>query len=186
MSATHSLLTQIARPYASALFDLASEADAVEATEKDLDSIAELISSSEDFARFLGSPAISNDARRQALGAVLEKAQPTELVANTLRIVAKNGRLFALSAIITRFKELAAVARNEITAQVVSASPLTDAQRDDLVAVLREKVGKTVSLNTRVDESLIGGLVVQVGSKMIDTSLKTKLSAMKIAMKGVS
>jgi len=186
LSATRSVLSKIARPYASALFDLASEAGALPAVEADLDTVSGLIESSDDFSRFLVSPAITNDVKSAALASIIEKAKPVELVANTLNLVARNGRLFALSAIIAEFKRLAAEARNEISAEVVSASALTDAQQAELAKVLQGKVGKSVSLNTRVDDSLIGGLIVKVGSQMIDTSLKTKLSAMKIAMKGVS
>lgn len=186
LSATRSVLSKIARPYASALFDLASEAGALPAVEADLDTVSGLIESSDDFSRFLVSPAITNDVKSAALASIIEKAKPVELVANTLNLVARNGRLFALSAIIVEFKRLAAEARNEISAEVVSASALTDAQQAELAKVLQSKVGKSVSLHTRVDDSLIGGLIVKVGSQMIDTSLKTKLSAMKIAMKGVS
>lgn len=186
MSATRSVLFQIARPYASALFELAQETNAVQATEKDLDAITALVESSDDFSRFLVSPTITADAKSAALNAILEKARPSELVGNTLKLVAQNGRLFALTAIIAEYKRRAAEARNEVSAEVVSAAPLTDAQEKELAGVLKDKIGKDVSLITRVDESLIGGLVVKVGSQMIDTSLKTKLSAMKIAMKGVS
>lgn len=186
LSATLSVLSTIARPYAAALFDLASDAKAVEGTEKDLDALSGLIASSDDFSRFLQSPTISSDAKREALEAILAKAQPSELVSNTLRLVAKNGRLFALPAIISAFKALAAESRNELTADVASATALTAAQEKELAEVLKGRLGKDVILNTRVDESLIGGLVVKVGSQMIDTSLKTKLSAMKIAMKGIS
>ncbi|WMT86847.1 F0F1 ATP synthase subunit delta [Pelagibacterium sp. 26DY04] len=186
MSAPRSVLSKIARPYASALFDLASEAGSVPAVEADLDAIADLIQSSDDFSRFLFSPTIATDAKSAALNSVIEKTGPVELVANTLKVVAQNGRLFALSEIIAEFKRLAAEARNEVSAEVTSAAPLSDQQQSELAAVLKDKIGKDVSLNTRVDESLIGGLVVKVGSQMIDTSLKTKLSAMKIAMKGVS
>lgn len=186
MSATRSVLSKIARPYGSALFDLASEAKAVEAVEADLDAIAGLVDSSDDFSRFLVSPTIATDAKSAAIESILEKIKPHELLANTLRLVARNGRLFALVAIIAEYKRLAAEARNEVSAEVVSAAPLTTAQQAELSAVLKQKIGKNVSLIARVDESLIGGLVVKVGSQMIDTSLKTKLSAMKIAMKGVS
>ncbi|MCD7058270.1 F0F1 ATP synthase subunit delta [Pelagibacterium xiamenense] len=186
MSATHSVLFQIGRPYATALFDLASEANAIEDTEKSLDAIAALIDSNDDFAKFLESPTITADKKGEVLEAILAKAKTPELVANTLRLVAKNGRLYAVPAIISLYKDLAADARNEVSADVVSAAPLSDAQSAELAKVLKDKIGKAVSLKTRVDESLIGGLVVKVGSKMIDTSLKTKLSAMKIAMKGVS
>lgn len=186
MSAPLSVLTQIARPYASALFDLAQEANTIEETEKNLDAVQGLIDSSPDFARLISSPAISNDEKRTAIEAILAKATTSELVANTILVVARNGRLFTLPAIISAFKAHAAEARNEVRADVTSAAPLTQQQEAELARVLKDKVGKTVSLNTRVDESLIGGLVVKVGSQMIDTSLKTKLSAMKIAMKGVS
>ena len=186
MSATRSVLSKIARPYASALFDLASESNAVPAVEADLDAIAGLVSSSDDFSRFLVSPTITTDAKSAALNSIIEKIGPVEIVANTLRLVARNGRLFALTEIIAEFKRLAAIARNEVSAEVVSAAPLSDQQQGELVRVLKERIGKEITLNTRVDESLIGGLVVKVGSQMIDTSLKTKLSAMKIAMKGVS
>lgn len=186
MSATLSVLSGIARPYAAALYDLASDAKVVEATEKGLDAISDLIASSDDFSRFLKSPTISADAKSVALEAILSKANPSELVGNTLRLVAKNGRLFALPAIIAAFKALAAEARNEVAAEVVSATKLTAAQEQELAKVLKDKLGKDIALNASVDESLIGGLVVKVGSKMIDTSLKTKLSAMKIAMKGIS
>lgn len=186
LSATQSVLTGIARPYAAALFELASDAKAVEATEKSLDVISGLIASSDDFSRFLKSPAISTEDKRDALEAILQKAGIAELVANTLRLVARNGRLFVLPAIISAFKGLAAAARNEIAADVVSATKLTTAQEKELAKVLKAKLGKDVTLRTTVDESLIGGLVVKVGSQMIDTSLKTKLSAMKIAMKGIS
>lgn len=186
LSATLSVLSGIARPYAAALFDLAKDTNAVEATEKELDAIADLIAGSDDFARFLKSPTISSDAKSEALDAVLAKASTSVLVGNTLRLVARNGRLFALPAIIAAYRALAAEARNEVAADVTSATTLSDAQQKELARVLKDKLGKDVTLNTVVDESLIGGLVVKVGSKMIDTSLKTKLSAMKIAMKGVS
>lgn len=186
MSATRSVLSKIARPYGSALFDLASEAKSVEAVEADLDGVAGLIESSDDFSRFLFSPTITPDVKSAAIGSIIDKTGPHDLVANTLRLVAQNGRLFALSEIIVEFKRLAAESRNEVSAEVVSAAPLTDAQQAELAKVLKDKIGKDVSLIAHVDESLIGGLVVKVGSQMIDTSLKTKLSAMKIAMKGVS
>ena len=102
-----------------------------------------------------------------------------------LRLVARNGRLFALDEIIARFRALAAAERGEVTAEVTSAAPLTQAQADALASTLSAKVGKAVSLDQRVDPSLIGGLQVKVGSQLIDSSLKTKLAAMKIAMKEV-
>lgn len=185
MSAQNSVLTQIARPYASALFDLAEDAGQVEAVEKSLVAVAGLIGESDAFSRFLRSPVIAADTKTAAVEAILSKAETPEIVANFIRVVARNGRLFALSQMIAGFRELAAKARGEVTAEVTSATKLSKAQLDTLAATLKEKIGKTVTLRTEVDPSLIGGLVVKVGSRMIDSSLKTKLTAMKIAMKEV-
>ena len=185
MSAENSILVQIARPYASALFDLARETKSVAEVEKGLDSISALIGSNKDFARFIQSPVISADDKRGALDALLSKAKTNTLVANFLRIIARNGRLFAVPAMISRFKLLAAAERGEVAAEVTSAAKLNDKQIKLLADTLKKKIGKTVTLETHVDPELIGGLVVKVGSQMIDTSLKTKLTAMKIAMKEV-
>lgn len=186
MSAKYSVLSQIARPYASALFDLAVEGNAVDAVESGLDAVGGLLADSADFARFTRSPTIPTEEKARVLDTLLAKAGLADILANTLRILARNGRLFALPALIEAYKALAAAHRNEVRADVVSATPLSDSQRAALSAVLAEKVGKSITLRESVDESLIGGLVVQVGSRMIDSSLKTKLSAMKIAMKGAS
>lgn len=185
LAAQNSVLVQIARPYASALFDLAESENQLASVETSLSDISRLIGESEDFARFLRSPVITGDAKATALDALLAKANTNALVANFLKLIAKNGRLFALDQIIVGFRELAAKARGEVTADVTSATPLTGAQVADLAETLKAKIGKTVTLNQFVDQSLIGGLQVKVGSQMIDSSLKTKLAAMKIAMKEV-
>ena len=185
MAAQNSVLTQIARPYASALFDLASSENQLASVETSLSDVSRLIGESADFARFLRSPVISGDDKATTLDAVLAKATTNPLVANFLKLVAKNGRLFALDTIITSFRELAAQARGEVTADVTSAAPLSGEQANSLAETLKAKIGKTVTLNQFVDPSLIGGLQVKVGSQMIDSSLKTKLTAMKIAMKEV-
>ena len=156
MAAQNSVLTQIARPYASALFDLAESENQLASVETSLSDVSRLIGESADFSRFLRSPVISGD----------EKAK-------------------ALDAIIATFRELAAKARGEVTAEVTSAAPLSADQAKALAETLKGKLGKTVTLNQFVDPSLIGGLQVKVGSQMIDSSLKTKLAAMKIAMKEV-
>jgi F-type H+-transporting ATPase subunit delta len=181
----NSVVTQIARPYAAALFDLAKTEGSVDAVEAGLNDLQALSGESEDFRRFLRSPVISADAKAGAAAAILSKANLSATVANFVNVVARNGRLFALPAIIKGFKQLAAEQRGEISADVTSAAPLTDAQRKSLADTLKGKVGKTVTLTEHVDPSLIGGLVVKVGSQMIDSSLKTKLTAMKIAMKEV-
>lgn len=185
MAAQNSVLTQIARPYASALFDLASSENQLASVETSLSDVLRLIGESADFAHFLRSPVISGDNKASALNTLLAKATTNPLVANFLRLVARNGRLFALDAIIAGFRELTAKARGELTADVTSAAPLNANQLAALGETLKAKIGKTVTLNQFVDPSLIGGLQVKVGSQMIDSSLKTKLAAMKIAMKEV-
>jgi F-type H+-transporting ATPase subunit delta len=179
------VLVQIARPYAQALFDLAKGEGAVDAVESGLVAVGQLTGASEDFSRFLRSPVITADDKAKALDKIIGQAKPHPTVANFLRVVARNGRLFALPTIITSFRALAAASRGEATADVTSAAPLSKAQLDALAATLRQKIGKAVTLNEHVDPSLIGGLVVKVGSRMIDSSLKTKLTAMKVAMKEV-
>jgi len=185
LAAQDSVLTQIARPYASALFDIANSSNSIPQVEAGLSAIASLASDSQDFSRFLRSPVISADKKAAAVQTILEKAKVDKTVANFVNVVARNGRLFALPAIISAFRERAAEARGEVTADVTSAAPLTADQVATLTDTLKAKIGKSVTLNQHVDPSLIGGLVVKVGSQMIDSSLKTKLTAMKIAMKEV-
>jgi F-type H+-transporting ATPase subunit delta len=185
LAAQNSVLTQIARPYASALFDLAASENQLASVETSLSDVSRLIGESADFSRFLRSPVITSDAKASALDALLAKAKINPLIANFLKLVARNGRLFALDAIIAAFRDLAAKARGEVTAEVTSAAPLSADQLRSLSETLQSKLGKAVTLNQFVDPSLIGGLQVKVGSQMIDSSLKTKLTAMKIAMKEV-
>ena len=176
---------QIARPYAQALFDIAQGDNSLDAVEQGLVSISNLAAESADFARFLRSPVISAEAKSAAVDTILKQAKVNPTVGNFVRVVASNGRLFALTTIIKAFRELAAKQRGEIAADVTSAVPLSKAQLAALATTLKAKIGKTVTLNEHVDASLIGGLQVKVGSQMIDSSLKTKLTAMKIAMKEV-
>ncbi len=186
MSATSSVLATIARPYAHALFDLATEAKKVSAVESDLEVIEKLVGESDDFSSFLRSPLIATDVKGAAIDAIVSKAGLGDMVANFVRLVARNGRLFVLPTMISAFRDLAAKARDELRAEVTSASPLNKTQLSSLAKTLKSRLGKTVTLDTHVDPTLIGGLVVKVGSQMIDSSLKTKLGAMRIAMKEVS
>lgn len=186
MAAQDSVLTQIARPYATALFELAQSEGSVGAVEDGLVAISELISESPDFARFLRSPVINAGDKARAVDVILGRAGSIPMVANLVKVVARNGRLFALREIIRNFRSQAAASRGETTADVTSAAPLSQSQLAALAEALKARLGKSVALNTSVDPSLIGGLVVKVGSRMIDSSLKTKLTAMKIAMKEVS
>ncbi len=185
MAEQSGVLTQIARPYAAALFDLAKSEGAIDKVEAGLKDIEKLANESADFSRFLSSPVISTDAKASAANAILAKAKLDGTVANFVKVVARNGRLFALPAIVRAYKDLAAQERGEVAAEVTSAAPLNASQLKTLADTLKQKIGKTVTLTEHVDPSLIGGLVVKVGSQMIDSSLKTKLTAMKIAMKEV-
>jgi F-type H+-transporting ATPase subunit delta len=180
-----SVVTQIARPYAAALFDLAKSEGSVDTVEAGLSDLQRLSAESEDFRRFLRSPVISAEHKFAAADVILSKAKATPIVANFIKVVARNGRLFALPTIIKAFRELAARDRGEVSADVTSATALSKTQLAALADTLKKKIGKTVTLTEHVDPSLIGGLQVKVGSQMIDSSLKTKLTAIKIAMKEV-
>jgi F-type H+-transporting ATPase subunit delta len=171
--------------YATALFDLAVEQRAVAAIEADLDKITKLIDESPDLKRLIASPVFSAEDQARAIAAVLERAGIGGLTANLARVMAGNRRLFALPGTITAFKRLTTRQRGEVAAEVLSAEPLSDGQVADLKAALKASLGKDVTLNQRVDATLIGGLVVKVGSRMIDDSLKTKLNSLRHAMKEV-
>lgn len=180
-----SLTSGVAGRYAVALFQLADQAGSLEAVEADLDAVSALMADSADLRRVVASPAFSSHEQGKALAAVLAGAKIGGLSARFIGVIAQNRRLFALPAMITAFKAMAAQKRGEIGAEVTSAVALTPAQQEALAASLKEKLGLNVKLTTSVDPSLLGGLIVKVGSKMIDTSLKTKLNALKYAMKEV-
>jgi F-type H+-transporting ATPase subunit delta len=181
----NSVVTQIARPYAAALFDIAQSEGSVDAVEAGLLDLQKLSDESADFRRFLRSPVISAEIKAGAADAILAKVNANPTVAKFVKVVARNGRLFALPAVIKAFRVLAATQRGEINADVTSAAPLSAAQLASLADTLKKRLGKTVTLTEHVDASLIGGLQVKVGSRMIDSSLKTKLTAIRIAMKEV-
>jgi F-type H+-transporting ATPase subunit delta len=170
--------------YAAALFDLATEERAVAAVETDLVTFQALLDMSPDLKAMVKSPVISRDEQAKALAAVLAKAGIGGTTANFLKLIARNGRLFAASDMIKAYKALAARARGEVGAEVTSAQPLDEAQIAELKATLKAAVGKDVQLSTRVDPSLLGGLVVKIGSRMIDSSLRTKLAGLRVALKG--
>jgi len=178
-------LSGVAERYANALFELAEEDGALAAVEKDLDAFAALIAESDDLKRLVRSPVFSADEQTRAVTAILAKAEIGGLVANLVRVTAANRRLFIVPDLITAFKRLAATGRGEVAAEVTSAEPLSDRHLDELKAALKASLGKDITLATHVDPSLIGGLIVKVGSRMIDGSLKTKLNSLKLAMKEV-
>lgn len=176
----------LAGRYASALFDLADQAKALDAVAADLTGLRAMIGESADLRRLLASPVVGREAQGKALAALVKQAGFGELVTKFVGTVARNGRLRDLSAMISAFLAELARRRGESTADVVSATPLTEAQLNALNETLRRLVGNKVSVNARVDSDLLGGLVVKVGSRMFDSSIRTKLQRLQLAMKGVA
>lgn len=181
--ASTSLSSGVAGRYASALLDLAESGNAIDATEADLDTLKSMLADSDDLRRLVESPAFTTDDQARAMAAVLKGAKISGLTAQFIGVVSQNRRLFALTGIIDAYKTMAADKRGEVAAQVTSAVPLSKKQRDELVQSLKRKLGLDVALEETVDPSILGGLIVRIGSKMIDTSIKTKLNALKYAMK---
>ncbi|MGV8997809.1 MAG: F0F1 ATP synthase subunit delta [Parvibaculaceae bacterium] len=172
--------------YAKALFELAESAGNLDPVAGDLANISALLKSSDDLRRLVMSPAFSSDQQSKAFGAVLDRVGIKGLVANFVGLVIANRRLFALPEMITGFNSLLAAKRGEVSADVTSAHPLTDGQLQSLKASLKTATGSDVLINAKVDAGLLGGLIVKVGSRMIDSSLKTKLSSLKLSMKEAS
>ena len=185
MNGEDSIVSGVAGRYATALFDLAKEAKEIDKVAEELASLGKLIDDSADFRRLVRSPAFSATQQTRALGAILDKAGVNGTTRNFLMVVARNRRLFALPDMIRAYARLVAEHRGEVVAEVVSAHKLTAAQEKSLAAALKSSFGKSVNLSTKVDGALLGGLVVRVGSRMIDTSLRTKLNSLRLAMKEV-
>jgi len=176
----------VAERYAGALFNLARESNSVETIERALEKFLGLLSDSDDLRRFVLSPMFSSSEQEQGLSAILKSIGITGLARDFLLVLAKNRRLFAVENVIKAYKSLCAKARGEVEAEVISAVPLTNAQTQDLTDTLRQNLGKTPRLTATVDPKLLGGLVVRIGSQMIDTSLRTKLKNLEKVMKEAS
>lgn len=185
MSEATSVVSGVAERYATALFELARDAGQLDAVAADLDRFEALLGESRDLVRLVRSPVFTPEDQLKAIGVVLDRAGIAGLAGNFVRLTARNRRLFAVPAMIKAYRALLAAHRGEASADVVSAEPLSASQLADLRAALAAVTGKETRVNATVDPSLIGGLVVRVGSRMIDTSLKTKLNALKIALKEV-
>jgi len=177
--------TGLSGRYATALFELADEEKALDDVANDLASVGVMIEESDDLQRLIRSPIISRDDQLGAMDAVLEAAGVGQLTRNFIGVVTRNRRLFALPGMIKDYQALLAAARGEATAEVTSAQQLSDAQISAVEDSIKQAMGTKVAIDAKVDESLLGGLVVKVGSRMVDTSLKTKLSQLRLAMKGV-
>lgn len=170
--------------YASALFDLASEAGSVTTVEADLDTLSQALRGSADLAALIRDPEVGRDAAGRAIGAVADVLGLSALTRDFLGVLAANRRLGKLPEIVRAFHAIAAVARGEVTAEVISARALGADQVEALRQKLRAREGRAVMLRTRVDPDLLGGLVVTIGSKRIDGSIRTRLDSLAGAMRG--
>lgn len=185
MSETASISASIATRYASALFDLAKDEGKLASLETDAEALGETLKGSDEFRDLIQNPVYSRADQESAVVAIAKKMKLSALVANTLALMAQNRRLFTLPQLIAQLKAKIADEKGEVTAEVSSAKALTQAQQNTLAETLAKKVGKDVKLEMNVDESLIGGLVVKLGSQMIDSSIRSKLSSLQNAMKEV-
>ncbi len=177
--------TGLAGRYATALFELAEDDKLLDRVADDLGQLGHMIETSADLTRLIRSPVISREDQGRAIAAVLEKAKMCELVCNFVGAVAGNRRLFALPLMIAAYQALLAQRRGEATAEVVSAKALTKKQLDRIGDALKKAIGTKVAINAKVDDGLLGGLVIKVGSRMIDSSLRTKLQHLAFSMKGI-
>lgn len=185
MADTSQRISGVAERYASSLFDLALESGAVEAVASDLDRFQAMIDTSDDLKRLLASPVFSSEDQLNAVNALVAKAEIGPVVGNFLKVVAKNRRLFAVPGMVTAYRQIAARQRGEVTAEVTSAHALDAAQETELKEALKGVTGKDVAISVTVDPSILGGLIVKIGSRQLDTSLRTKLSTLKLALKEV-
>jgi F-type H+-transporting ATPase subunit delta len=180
-----SISSGIAARYAAALFDLAKSEKGLKSLEADVDALDAALGESADLRALISSPIYSRDEQSAAIAAIAKKMGLSVLVANTLALMSSKRRLFILPQLVVTLRAMIAEEKGEVTAEVTSAKALTKAQADELAKTLKGRFGKTIKLNTAVDESLIGGLVVKVGSKMIDTSIRSKLASLQNTMKEV-
>ncbi|HSI38993.1 MAG TPA: F0F1 ATP synthase subunit delta [Xanthobacteraceae bacterium] len=179
------IVSGVAGRYATALFELAREAGAIDAVKADLDRFEALVAESADLKRLVRSPVFSAEEQQRAIAAILERAGIAGLAANFIKTVAANRRLFAIESILRGFAALAAQARGEVVAEVTVAHALSDQHAATLKQALDAMTGKDVKLAVEVDPSLLGGLKVKLGSRLVDASLKTKLNSIRHAMKEV-
>lgn len=185
MSQSASEIQAVGQRYAAALYAIAEESKSVDKVEKELDGLGGLILESDDLQSFLTSPVYTREEQVNVIGALSKKAGLSASVGNTLLVMANKGRAAYVGAMIASFKSLAEAARGEVVAEVISAKPLTAAQSKKLADSLKKSAGKDVALDVKVDESLLGGLIVKLGSTMIDSSIRGKLSKLQNAMKEV-
>jgi F-type H+-transporting ATPase subunit delta len=179
------MMAGMAGRYAAALFELAKEQNQLDQVERDVLAFQRLLEASPELTRLVRSPVIAAEAQARALAAILAKIGMPGVTGNFLKLLVRNRRLFAVADMLRAFQGLLARERGEVSADVASAHPLSAEQMQLLSDSLKASIGKQVQIRTRVDPNLLGGLIVRVGSKMIDSSLRTKLHNLKVAMKGI-
>jgi F-type H+-transporting ATPase subunit delta len=177
------IVSGVAGRYASALFELAQEKRAVDAVARDLDAFDALIRESADLERLIKSPVFTAEEQEKAVAAILERAGLGGLAANFIRLVASKRRLFALPDMIKAFRRLVADAKGIVEAEVRLAEPPSEKVLADIKSALREVAKAEVDVDVKIDPALIGGLVVRLGHRMVDASLRTKLNAIRLAMR---
>ncbi len=185
VSESASISSGIAQRYATAVFDIAREGKALKTLEADVDALEAALADSEDLRRMMTSPMFARDEQGRAVAAIAKKMDLSQTMSGALGLMAQNRRLFAVPHLLSILRRMIAEEKGEVSAEVTSATVLTKAQADALAATLKDRFGKQVKLNVAVDESLIGGLIVKVGSKMVDTSIRSKLAALQNSMKEV-
>jgi F-type H+-transporting ATPase subunit delta len=176
----------VAGRYASALFELANEQNQLDEVAGDLAKFQALLDQSDDLARLVRSPAFAAEEQEKALSSVMDWASIGATTGNFLKVVTRNRRLFAAEDMIKAYRSRLAAHRGEVAAEVKSAVALNESQIAALKEKLKSVYGKDVQLEAKVDPSLLGGLIVKIGSRMFDSTLKTKLANMKVVLKGAS
>lgn len=180
-----SISSGIAARYATAVFELAKDASDLKKLESNIDDVRAALADSEDFRVLISSPLYSRDDQSNAIAGIVAKMKLMPMLASTLGLMASKRRLFVLPQLLDRLHDLIAEDKGEVTAEVISAKAMTKTQADKLAAAIKSRIGKNVKIDATVDQELIGGLVVKVGSKMIDTSIRSKLNSLQNVMKEV-
>ena len=185
MSELASISSGIAARYASAVFELAKDASDLKTLESNVQDLGTVLADSADIRDLINSPVVSREDQANAIAAVAKKMKLMPIVSNTLALMASKRRLFVLPALVAQLRALIAEEKGEITAEVISAKAMTKTQTDKLAKAIKARIGKDVKIDATVDEELIGGLVIKVGSQMIDTSIRSKLNSLSNVMKEV-
>ena len=185
MSETASISMGVASRYARAIFDLVLESNEVSKLETDVESLARALKDSQELRDLISSPLYTREEQKGAIVAIGNKMKLLVNLTNTLALMASKRRLFVMDSFLRQLKALIADHKGEITADVVSSKSLTKAQSDKIAKAIKDRVGKEIKINASVDEAIIGGIVIKVGSKMIDTSIRSKLNSLQTVMKEV-